>query len=325
MTVIRTSALVAVVLGWLSSSMAAAQSLLPPDVSLTMGGRIVVTTGLTKWSFAAADGSPNVLSELRWRGVDSVVAEVNAELIWNRLVLLGGFGGGAVVQGALIDEDFALDDRQGQTGRTRSDVKGDGLFYVNTDVGLRVLTWGDPQTPASVGYVDVFLGYQYWREEYEAFGATGFVPFQTPPPPSVPISEPSSVKVIREEFAWQSLRVGGRARVPVYRGLAAKLSVVILPWSRSEVEDTHFRRDDLKRDPSFEARAQGGFGLQLDAALSYHVWRGLAAEAGYRYWRIDSGRGDTVARGVAGTARSRLNAIIIERYGPYVGVTYRFF
>ncbi|HEV8641708.1 MAG TPA: hypothetical protein VGV13_11475 [Methylomirabilota bacterium] len=321
------SSLVAVALLWVSSSMAVAQqpTPAPSDLSFTVGGRGVVTTGRTKWSVADSSGSPNVLSELRWRGVDSFVAEVNAEVVWKRIVLLGSLGGGIVNQGVLIDEDFALDDRQGQTGRTRSDVTGDGLFYMNTDVGLRVFTWGDPRTPASLGYVDLFVGYQYWREEYEASGAKGFIPVRNPPPPSVPVGIPTSVEVIREEFTWQSLRVGGRARVPVYRGLAAKLSAVILPWSYSRLEDVHLLRSDLKQDPSFVAEAQGGFGVQLDAGLSYSVWRGLSAEAGFRYWRIDSGDGDTVARGVTGTAKSRLNEIIIERYGPYVGVTYRFF
>jgi len=50
----------------------------------------------------------------------------------------------------------------------------------------------------------------------------------------------------------------------------------------------------------------------------------LALEAGFRYWRIDSGTGTETARGVTVTTHERVNAIRIERYGPFVGVTYRF-
>jgi hypothetical protein len=55
------------------------------------------------------------------------------------------------------------------------------------------------------------------------------------------------------------------------------------------------------------------------------VWKGLSVEAGYRFWRLDSGSGtETTFFSDGTTARNRLNEIIIERGGPYFGLQYRF-
>ena len=75
------------------------------DLSVTLGGRVWVTTGHSSRSSAAAGIDP--LSELRWRGVDSIVPEVNVDVLWNRLVVLGSIGGGVIGDGTLIDDDFA--------------------------------------------------------------------------------------------------------------------------------------------------------------------------------------------------------------------------
>lgn len=50
----------------------------------------------------------------------------------------------------------------------------------------------------------------------------------------------------------------------------------------------------------------------------------LSIEAGYQYWGLDSGEGDKFTRAPGGTTRDKLLKISIERYGPYVGLQYRF-
>ena len=57
--------------------------------------------------------------------------------------------------------------------------------------------------------------------------------------------------------------------------------------------------------------------LAISPAVAYAVWRGLSAEAGFRYWRFDSGQGDVISRATNGTeGRARLDEAITERYGP---------
>ena len=224
----------------------------PSDVSVTVGGRTVFTSGFTKWSTGAQSGGPNILSELTWRGVDAVVPEVNAEVVWKRLVLLGAFGGGFIRDGVLNDDDFLGNDRQGRFSHTRSSVGGDGLFYGSVDLGFRAFSW--TATGGLPGYVDAFAGFQYWQENYDAFGATGT--FGISP----------STSVIREEFTWKSLRVGVRGQVPITPRLAARINAAAVPWTRAEVVDVHPLRTDVRHDPSFTGSADGGIGVQADAA-----------------------------------------------------------
>ena len=301
----------------LFAGIAAAQS----TVSTDIGARTWVTSGYTKWNFTAAGVNP--LSELRWRGTDTVILEGQADVVWRRLVLMSSIGGGRPHDGAFIDDDYFLDKYQARFSHTRSEVDGSHLFYGIGDVGYRVLQWHDPMS-GTRGFFDAFVGYQYREEQYEAFGITGTFGL-LPVLPVVPQALPTSTKVITHKYSFHSLRVGARAVVPLGAGFAWRWNVAFLPYTRSELEDIHHLRDDFQKDPSGRSRADGGFGYQLDTALTYNVWRGLSVEAGYRFWGLDTGRGtDTTFFSDGTTSKSLLNEIIVERGGPYFGVQYRF-
>jgi len=283
-----------------------ASAQLPKNSSLILGSRVWISSGFATNSTA--------LSELRWRGVDSVVPEVNADFVWNRWVFLGSLGGGAIKQGALIDEDFNDTDHQSRFSRTRSDTEDTGLFFINADAGYRLWRWGTAEAP---GFVDGLAGFQYWYEKYVAFGVTSAFPSVVPP-----LSGTS--RVITQEWNWYSLRLGARTQVPIIDGLSAKGRFYVIPWSHSLVNDTHHQRSDLLHDPSFKDEADGGVGVQLDVGLSYRFWRGLSVEAGFQYWWIKSGEGTSTARTPSGDFEGRLQENKLERYGPYVGLQYRF-
>jgi hypothetical protein len=288
------------------SSAAWAQIALPPEASLTLGGRLWFTSG---YSLNSSE-----FSDLRWRGVDSLVPEVNIDFTLKRLVLMASLGGGAIRDGVLIDEDFTDSEHRFRFSRTRSDTDDTGLFFVNADVGYRLWRWGTVEDP---GFVDALVGYQYWHERYVAFGATSANTAVV-----TPIA--SDVRVVTQDFHWHSFRLGGRAQVPLVAGFGLKARAFVIPWSKSIVEDIHHQRSDLLHDPSFRDEADGGIGMQLDGALTYRVWRGLFIEAGYQYWRITSGEGTSTARTPFGDFDSRLHENRTERYGPYVGARWRF-
>jgi hypothetical protein len=274
-----------------------------PDTSLTVGSRVWVTTGYSLNSTAVSD--------LRWRGVDSIVPEVNVDFVFKRFVVEGSLGGGRIKQGVLIDEDF---EDGARISRTRSDTDDTGLFYINADVGYRLWQWGTREQP---GFIDGLLGFQYWYERYVAFGATSAFPDVVPP-----IS--SDVRVITQDWHWYSLRLGARTQIPLFAGLSLKARAFVLPWSKSVVNDVHHQRADLLHDPSFHDEADGGIGVQADGGLTYRVWRGLSVDAGFQYWRISSGEGTSTAHTIFGDFDGKLRENRTERYGPYVGVQYRF-
>jgi len=279
---------------------------LPADSSLTLGGRVWVTSGYSTNSTG--------LSELRWRGVDSVVPELNVDFVFKRLVLLGSIGGGVIKQGVLIDEDFEDRDHDARFSRTRSDTDDTGLFYFNVDAGYRLVRWGSREEP---GFLDVLGGFQYWHEKYVAFGATSGFPAVVPP-----IS--NGERVITQDWYWYSLRLGARTQVPIVGGLSARARGYVIPWSMSVVDDVHHKRSDLLHDPSFHDEAGGGVGVQLDAGITYRVWRGLSVEVGYQYWWIKSGEGTSTARTPDGDFDGKLLENKTERHGPYLSVQYRF-
>ena len=278
------------------------------DTSLAVGGRVWVTSGYSSNSIE--------FSELRWRGVDSIVTEVNVDFVWRRLVLMGSLGGGRIDDGVLIDEDFNEPGHRDRFAVTRSGVDDTGLVYVNADVGWRLLAWGQREQP---GFVDALVGYQYWFERYVAFGITG-----TSTSPLVVTSLSPSVKAITQEYQWHSLRVGGRTQIPLFGGLSLKARAFVLPWSKSLIQDVHHRRSELRQDPSFDEEADGGVGVQVDGGLTYRVWGGLSVEIGYQYWRVNSGEGTVTQHSRTGDVTGRLLENRAERYGPYVGVQYRF-
>jgi len=299
----------------------------PPDWTIAVAGKVWVASGWSNWNFTSAGVDP--LSDLRWRGVDAVVGELSADVTWkNRLVWMLSVGGTPTVdQGVLIDDEFAQSNRQGRFSTTRSPVGEGHIFYISNDIGARLTNWrqplfgGAPTSLADAGYLDVFVGYQYWQEEYVAFGITGNLILG--PGSVVNLGEPSSTKNIWHEYHRHSVRLGARTQVPLVGGLSLKALAAISPYTHTDHDDTHHLRTDFV-NPS-KSSANGGFGVQFETGLSYAVWGGLSAEVGFRYWYFDSGEGDVVTRFVGGvTTRDKLNEAITERYGPYFGVRYRF-
>lgn len=284
----------------------------PPSATspfdVTLGGRLWATSGTSSRSVSAV-GFPR-LSELRWRGVDAVAPEVNVELVWKRLVVLGSLGGGVIKDGVLLDEDFSPGG--GRIGRTRSEVDDSHLFFFSTDIGARLFDWTAP-APGTRGFVDMLVGFQYWQERYVAFGGTGF-----------PATVDAGVKAISNRYEWRSVRLGARTAVPVWGGVSVALRGYVIPWTSVVIEDVHYLRSDLRTDPSFRDEANGGIGVQADGAVRYAITPHLSAELGFQYWLLKSGEGDETAFTVAGAARQTLKEARTERYGPFVGVRWRF-
>jgi hypothetical protein len=312
-----------VILATLPAAVSAQPASPPPDWTISLAGRVWVTSGWSNWNFTSAGIDP--ASDLRWRGVDGVVGEVAADVVWKRFVWMLSVGGTKLDQGVLIDDEFSKSDRQGRFSFTRSPVDEGHIFYVNNDVGARVARWqaplfGGPATPAAGGYVDAFVGYQYWREEYVAFGVQGslFLPGLT-----VNQAEPLSTKVLTHQYTRHSVRIGARAQVPLVGGLSLKALAAFSPWTHIDHDAEQHLQTDIK--PPTISRANGGFGAQVEAGLAYAVWGGLSAEAGFRYWYFDSGSGEVTTTSTTGAvSRDKLNEAITERYGPYVGLSWKF-
>jgi hypothetical protein len=307
----RVTALLALAVTLASAAVAVAEE----PWSLEVGFRSWLTGGYTKDASSLSGIDP--LSELRWRGTDAVVVEGTADLVVERFLFRLTFGGNRVEEGAFIDDDFLFTDRQGRFSHTRSVVDDSHILYVIGDFGVRALEWRG-LWGGERGYLDAFVGYQYWNEKYVSFGLQGGGPGL-----DTVTGRSTATKVHTEDISWKSARLGMRTQVPIIGGLSLRGEAVVLPHTFTQRDDIHHLRTDLLQNPSFAFSASGGIGYQLDAGLSYRVWQGLSIDAGYRLWGLESSTGRETARGVSGP--STLDAgIETERAGPYLGVQYRF-
>lgn len=289
------------------------------DISLTLGQRTWLSKGDSDWNIADTDGSPNVLSELEYKHIDSTVIELYGEVcIHSKHFLILEYGFGSIRNGKFIDSDYDGDNRTGLSYRSSGSVEDDNLWYLNINYALRIL-----RIPAKEkgqdSSVDLLLGYQHWREDiimtngrWEVYGGA---------PYSAPISGLKSTYV----FEWDSIKVGARGGLPVSSRFAMKASLFVIPWTQYRGEGIWNLRTDFRQDPSFKHKADGGFGGGGDATLSYNPWRNLFIEMGYRYWKIESGDGtDTTYFSSGRVVTAPFNKATIQRHGVLFGINYVF-
>lgn len=134
-----------------------------PPYTLTVGVREWITQGRSAHNIGAPGGSPNVLSELTWRGLNSTITQVSAEAVFKRLVADLRVGYGTLGSGTLLDQDWEGDNRTNKTAETLSSVSDGSVITVSVDGGWRAFQWTYQDNPLHGG-IDLLIGYQYWRE-----------------------------------------------------------------------------------------------------------------------------------------------------------------
>jgi hypothetical protein len=261
-------------------------------------------------------GGPNVSSELTWSGLNVPITQFTGDLVvHNRFVADLMIGYGSHAHGTLLDQDWLGNNRTNKFSETLSDVTGDSVFTVSFAAGLRVFGWEVRENPV-LGGIDLLVGYQYWRERYEASGIQNLL---------TGTSSFNGVTAITQTNTWNSIRIGTRATVPVLSRLAFKGSVFYIPYSSYQNEDIHHLRTDLRQNPSFLTEATGGNGVQLEGSVLVRVWRRLTFEVGYAYWDIQSGSGTLqafLADGTVGFAEH--NEEHTRRQGVFFGANWTF-
>ncbi len=296
-----------------------------PDFSLSIGGRAWYSMGKSDWSFGV-DGGPNILSELIWDDVDSIVAEFTADMLFQDQYILtidGGFG--AIRDGTMNDSDYLGNDRTLLFSESISAVDDNDMWFVSVMLGSRVLSWNvRDEKPRS--YLALMIGYQHWTETYFATkGVQTQDPFNDPLIPD-PGPFPDQGKGITESFTWDSLLVGVRTEIEILPDFAFKGRFMAVPFTHFTLEDIHhFRPMTFKQNPSGDVTADGGIGVILDATLSYNFWGGFSIEAGYQYWDITSGEGTlTQHLVVGGDPETFTNEAHSTRHGAIAGISYSF-
>src|SRR5262245_37436854 len=337
---------VAVWCGWLTiaglaseSQIAAAQDPVTasrPKFNVAIGTWI--STGDTRWAHDASSiaGLGNPTSQLVYKDVGTNVVDL-AGTLWITPRLFGrlNVGFANIGGGRLTDKDYLTADGGNPSSQTFSDLKGNGMWYLNADFGGRVTNF-----PDSRGWLDLFGGFQYWHQQLDAFGigqevctsAASTTDVDPITPGTQPLCVPgastsSSVNVITNTTNWYSIRVGGSTEYRLTRRLSVVGTAAVIPVSIIDNKDVHHLRVSgptaLQQDPSISMLGWG-VGADADVGLRLRLVENLFLNAGYRVWWNHAVDGTVTFHGVNGSSDFPLNQFQSLRHGFTAGLNYTF-
>jgi hypothetical protein len=292
-----------------------------------------ISTGDTRWAHDASSSSPllgNPTSKLIYKDVGTNVFDIAGTLwftprMFGRLnVGVAGIGGGR-----LTDFDYLAADGGNPSSQTNSNINGDGMWYLNADVGGRVANF-----PHHRGWLDVFGGIQYWHTKYTAVGLgqvictsaganTDLDPTMVGTQALCPSSAPNNTTVITNTTNWYSLRAGGKTEYRLTRQLSLLGSVALLPLSIIQNNDTHHLRSDLRQDPSISMLGFG-MGVDADVGAKFMFTKNIGLNVGYRVWWNRMIDGNVTFHGVSGSSEFPLTEFQSIRHGFTAGLNFIF-
>lgn len=218
--------------------------------------------------------------------------------------LRGKVGLGSITRGSFDDEDFFAG--QIKFSDSTSAVKGNKLQYATLDLGRDLWQFRN-------GTAGLLIGYHYWSERLDAYGAV----FTVGGGGTIPESEP----VITNEVTWRSLRLGFTATSRLSSRTRLTLDAVFVPYAHVRDEDSHWLRQDpgdLGPAPNIFIEGRG-HGVQLDLELRHLFAKAWEVGAGLRHWWLRSRSGNREAVGT----RVPLSEIESQRTGFTFGLTRR--
>jgi hypothetical protein len=263
-------------------------------------------------------------SKLEYQGVDSFVhmgtVRVRPGLYW--LTLEGTMGHGDIDKGEMIDSDMYENWLFGWSGwrdvwsESKSELDGD-ITIIDAKLSLRVYPW-EEKTPY---YVDIFAGYNYYRERYHITNGK-----QT-----IPAFGAFDGLNSNYEFLWESYPVGLKFNWDVNKevhpwlynfAIASSISVGPVKYRGEGIWNL---RPDFKHDPSFEHEADQGYALFGDIGLIYQPIRYISFKAGYQFYQFEAQDGTDTTFFADGTEDSTdLDQVKSSRFGPYVSFSLQF-
>jgi hypothetical protein len=248
-----------------------------------LGVRYWLSTGETKHSHNAQvlfPGAGNPTSVLTYENLDAHVFEVHARARFaGNWFLKGNAGLGVINTGSFDDEDYFAG--QVKSLDTTSSVKEGRISYFTIDVGR--YEWSLHGGKTTFG---VFVGFNQWTEDVDAYGITTTVDLSPPP-----VNLPDSILVISNKARWRSFRLGVAADLALAAKTRLALDLAFIPYAKLHNEDSHHLRSDLGPVPNIIHEGEGR-GVQFDAELRHAVYRRWELGVGFRYWYLKSTDGE---------------------------------
>ena len=282
----------------------------------------LLSQGQTKWS--------HDFSRLTYKDDSTNIMELSGQAtLSKRWFARGSFGYGIMGNGTLVDDDFSSAIGPLES-RTTSNITGNNLWYMNGDVGARLI-----QLPYHRGTIGFFTGIQYWREQHEASGVVQNVcnPVTFPCNPANTGQDLApGQKAITNTTTWISWRLGVEGDYRVTRKFSLEGKFAFKPIASLSNDDTHHLRQQsggptlpaLQQDPSFSMTGTG-IGADVDVGASYMVTPRFSINLGYRFWWNHVADGKVTVYPVGAAASTiNLNEFQTYRHGITLGLLYTF-
>jgi hypothetical protein len=276
------------VIAVLISASAYAQTPQQTADGLEVGVRYWLSSGETSRSLDATSLDPTAIHPLATGTLNPSAITTYEKLDANTIELFarkrvtghgyvrGTVGLGKINSGMLTDETFFL--IGAQPFQTRGISSADGkLGYATLDVGREVFR-------GSSSAFSVFVGYQYWKERYEAYGFTDV--FGT-------FTLPADTLVVTNEIEWHAMRLGGELRVTNGRTTFI-VDASWVPYAGYRNEATHHLNP--ASSPTATGNGRGGT-FDVEIRRSFPQLGGIDVGVGLRYWKLYAYKGTETSPG----------------------------
>ncbi len=269
------------------------------------------------WRIAAPSGTPNILSELQWQHIETVMLSTGADITfadhWQGEINLGY---GAIFDGRNQDSDYVLDNRQDEFSRSNNvtedgatiDVSG-ALGY-HFDIGWKNTTPNLRLTPK--------LGYAFHTQQFNT--TQGFQTIDTIN------NNLGSFDGLNSYYdaTWFSVFAGLATRFNINQRLTLQGQV---NYHLADYEGTGNwnLRDDFAHPQSFTQTAEGD-GIVGSAVARYRVnpaWS-LRLSADWQKWQANHNGINNPHFSDGSSDTTKFNGVNWDSYGFNVGVEYRF-
>lgn len=290
------------------AALAAALPLAAAERGFEFGTRYWLSSGENRFAHNAQGVDPalgNPTSILTYDELDARALELHwrSNFSSDGWFFKGNFGLGEVRDGSFDDEDY--DAAQAKTDDTTSVVRGERFSYLTLDVGKDI--WASPGGST----LGLFVGFQQWSEQVDAFGLMATVGGS----PSLP----EGTRVITNDVLWRSLRIGVAGSAAVTSRLRVLADLAFVPYSKLRNDDSHYLRANLGPVPNIITSGRGS-GVQLDLELRYAFGDRLEAGIGVRHWELGKDRANVALAGVTvpvtefETRRTGVTATVVGRW-----------
>ncbi|WAK03275.1 outer membrane beta-barrel protein [Methylobacter sp. YRD-M1] len=265
------------------------------------------------WTIAAPSGSPDVLSELQWKDVESAMVETGIDITYaDHWHAEGKFAFGQTVDGRNQDSDYGQDNRQGEFSRSNNvaddgaTIEVSGALGYHFDIGSKKFAPRLRLTPK--------IGYAFHTQQFNTTNG-----FQT---------IPALGHFGGLDSTYDATFFGPWGGLGSQLFLTDRLSLqgsVEYHWVDYEGTGNWNLREDFQHPKSFKHEAEGE-GIVASAGGRYRInpaWT-ISLSADYQKWKANNKGIDTVFFSDGTVGETRFNGVNWDSYGFNLGMAYRF-